>query len=160
MTNPDRWLIDHVYEPLSWRSEYYLRLNCFQLAIISESIFTVAALTSLAQRGIDIVALAPIFGGGWMSFALLAIYLDKLMKRTPQFLNPVKPAWGIRMLGLSTYVVVLAIHWRFLRMDVLSLDLMGVGGYMSYLYFMACNPMPPKWEPTRSHHRALKLEPR
>lgn len=133
----DTWLIERVFEPLAWRIEYYTGKNNFWCA-----------------RGALLVWLAGfVMAIGWSSG--VAILIDALILllatlayvRTfvaeslsnPSFVNPERHFnWAIR---IGWVVFTLSPP-----MTVVNLAFLG---YATYMYFLACNPLPPAWKEAR-----------
>ena len=148
--NPDAFAIEWFFEPLGWRAEYYLKINCFMLAVAMTGVFVLTSLGIMSLKGEDPVLYAPLFGIAWSALAINFMHLARIVYRSPALMNPWRPRWEIRLIVLV--VSALQSTPTFLRethVYVLALEVVYMLSLPSAFYFASCNPLPRFWEPSR-----------
>ena len=149
MVNPDRWLIDNFYEPIGWRSEYYLNINCFGLAVVCGGFHILAVIWSIRLIGEVPPITTATLGMAWMALSMVVIHHGQIVLSRPQLMNYWKPHWIMRLLIVLMQPFTILPHWHQITKWLVLADVVCMVTIVSVFYFAACNPMPPGWRPRK-----------
>jgi hypothetical protein len=154
----DLWLIEHIFEPIGWRCEYYFKKDCFFLARLCGTVAIV--IFAATDPGQVKWVVWPII---WLSFNMLIGLTRESLRANPQHLNSFKARPEMRFFIFSVALLNFYEVRRAGQQRVI-LECLAQANILISVYFLACNSLPPGWKPKelewlKSLHPQPRLQP-
>ena len=146
----DAWLITHVFEPISWWFEYHHGFDCFKITRVCISL---SYLLSALEKPSELMpGSAERLLISWGLFMFVLFFAEKRLRLSATTLNPIKVLWGLRFFYIAWWPIATSLYWDDYSKHKIVLYQVFFGGLGEFLfilamYFIACNLMPPRWEP-------------
>lgn len=144
----DTWLIERIFEPLAWRIEYYTGKNNFWCSRLTLVLWPAAFIGTIGALG----------WSGWHIFSVGAVLLVASVSYWRSVVAEANSRFSVAsMERLLNWPVRLGWFCLVLLPPIWKLSSLGALGYVTHMYFLACNQPPPSWKEARDKARQARM---